>query len=245
MCILVLVVLIGMITTGVASAQTVMFDNSHGERFSPEGTGPLQLSGLAGTLQKAGARVVSCDTALTDATLKGVDGLIISGAFRPFNAEETDAVVRFLLRGGKVAIMLHIAPPLEGLLQRLEVAYTNGVIHERENIINGDPMNFRVTNLGSHPVLKGVETFSLYGVWGVKNTSDASRVIAATGPNAWIDLDGSKIPRKEATGSFGVAVAGTVGSGGFIVFGDDAIFQNKFLDRENQQLATNLAGWLK
>jgi hypothetical protein len=46
-------------------------------------------------------------------------------------------------------------------------------------------------------------------------------------------------------GSFGVVVSGDLGNGRFIVFGDDAIFQNKFLDNSNRQLAKNLARWLK
>jgi hypothetical protein len=29
----------------------------------------------------------------------------------------------------------------------------------------------------------------------------------------------------------------------FLVFGDDAIFQNKFMDAHNKALAANLAGW--
>jgi len=36
-----------------------------------------------------------------------------------------------------------------------------------------------------------------------------------------------------------------LGKGGFLVFGDDAIFQNKFMGTNNKALAANLAGWLK
>ena len=34
-----------------------------------------------------------------------------------------------------------------------------------------------------------------------------------------------------------VVYAGDLGKGGFLVFGDDAIFQNKFLDANNKALA--------
>lgn len=243
MCILVL--LAGGLFARDAAAQTVMFDNSHGERFLIDGTGPLQLSGLAQIIQEAGAKVATCEKELTDESLKGVDGLVISGAFRPLSPPEIDAVVRFLFRGGKLAVMLHIGPPLQSLLHRLEVGYTNGVIRERENILEGEPLNFRVTRLTPHPLTQGLSAFSLYGVWGVRNLSNSAQIIAATSPEAWVDLDGSKVQKKESTASFGVAVAGNLGNGGFVVFGDDAIFQNKFLDKDNRRLAANLAAWLK
>lgn len=42
-----------------------------------------------------------------------------------------------------------------------------------------------------------------------------------------------------------MVVAGSYGKGRFAVFGDDAIFQNRFLDADNRKLAANLARWLK
>ena len=48
----------------------------------------------------------------------------------------------------------------------------------------------------------------------------------------------------DAGGPFTVAVSGTLGAGLFAVFGDDAIFQNRYLDEDNGRLAANLSGWL-
>ncbi len=39
-------------------------------------------------------------------------------------------------------------------------------------------------------------------------------------------------------------VAGTAGQGRFVVCGDDALFQNRFLDADNQLLANQLVRWL-
>ena len=39
-------------------------------------------------------------------------------------------------------------------------------------------------------------------------------------------------------------VAGEIGKGGYIVFGDDAIFQNEFLERYNGPFAKNMVKWL-
>ncbi|HJV66737.1 MAG TPA: DUF4350 domain-containing protein [Geomonas sp.] len=240
-----LVMLLSVIGIGSATAQTVLVDNNHGERFTISEKGPLQLSGFADIIRESGAKIAPLNQPISDAALAGADSLVISGAFQPLRPEEIDALIRFMIRGGKVAVMLHIAPPLGSLLDRLGIEYTNGVIREHENIIDKNPQDFRSTRLGSHPVLKGVKEFSLYGVWGLRSVDDRSRVVASSSPKAWIDLQGDKVQKKENTGSFGVAVAGDVGKGGFLVFGDDAIFQNKFLDKNNKKLAANLAAWLK
>ncbi|NTW99050.1 MAG: DUF4350 domain-containing protein [Geobacteraceae bacterium] len=228
-----------------AAAQTVLIDSGHNERFKIGEKGPLQLSGFAEILQTAGARIEVLDEPISDKSLERADSLIISGAFAPLKPAEIEALVRFMQRGGKLAVMLHIAPPLKSLLDRLNISYTNGVILEEENVIDSVNLNFRVNRFGNHPVLQGVHAFSLYGAWGLINLDASARTIASTSPTAWIDLDKSKIRKKEATASFGVVIAGDIGKGGFLVFGDDAIFQNKFLDENNKKLAVNLADWLK
>ena len=227
------------------AAQKVLFDTGHGERFLTGEKGPLQLSGLAETFQAAGVEVETLGQPLSDATLAGADALVISGAFAALQPQEIEAVVRFVQKGGKLAVMLHIAPPLSALLDRLQISYTNGVILERENVIESDPLRFRVGRLSDHPVMQGVHEFSLHGAWGLINRNASTRIIAATSPQAWVDLDRDNIQKKDATASFGVVVAGELGKGGFLVFGDDAIFQNKFLDENNRQLAANLVTWLK
>lgn len=227
------------------AAQKVLFDNAHGERFQVGEKGPLQLSGLAEAFRNAGLQVEANDQPLTDATLSGASALIISGAFTPLLPSEIEAVTKFVQNGGKLAVMLHIAPPLTSLLDRLQITYTNGVILENENVIDGDAMRFKVTHLQDHPVLSGVTDFGVHGAWGLINLSDAARVVAATGQQAWVDLNLDKVQAKHETASFGVAIAGELGKGSFLVFGDDAIFQNKFLEGNNKVLAANLAAWLK
>ena len=50
--------------------------------------------------------------------------------------------------------------------------------------------------------------------------------------------------QRDAVQSFAVAIAGQSGNGRFVVFGDDAIFQNQFFKGNNQVLGRNLARWL-
>ena len=106
-------------------------------------------------------------------------------------------------------------------------------------------MNFQVTRLENHPLFQGIQHFSLHGVWALLDTRTGVRSIARTSPCAWIDLNGNgQFDKGDARQSFAVAVAGEIGKGRYVVFGDDAVFQNKFLKEGNLTLARNLAAWL-
>jgi hypothetical protein len=225
---------------------TLLFDEGHGQKFLIEDSGRLQLTGLAEIFRSQGFRVAARSVPLTDAALAEVDALVLSGPFRPYTAEEVTAISRFVDRGGRLAVMLHIGMPVAELLEQLGVGVSPGVIHDPDQAIDGDPLNFRVTQFAPHRLFAGVERFSLYGVWAVTNTKSNATVIAATGHGAWIGLgDNRRLPTSEADSSFGVAVAGHYGHGRFVVFGDDAVFQNGFLDDDNRRLARNLSVWLK
>ncbi len=221
----------------------ILFDQGHNQRFLIEEKGELQLSGLADILRGQGLQVASTKKPLNDEVLKDVAALVISGPFGTLTAEEVDSVVRFVERGGRLAAMLHIGSPLAGLLARLDIDHSNAVLHERNNVIDTD-INFRVTNLSGSPLFAGITQFSLYGVWAL-NPGKTGTSIAKTSPEAWVDLDGNKVLSEgDPVGAFSVAVAGTLGGGSYVVFGDDAIFQNRYLDENNLKLAGNLAGWL-
>jgi hypothetical protein len=236
-------ILAGSMPFAAEAAPTVVFDEGHGQRFTVSDPGELQLSKLADTLRASKITVTQVATPLSDDTLKGVAGLVISGAFKPLQPEEVEAVARFVQNGGRLAITLHIAPPLDSLLTRLDVDYSNSILHERKNVIDKD-INFRVADLSANQLFSGIDSFSAYGVWALKPGASSSS-IARTSPEAWIDLKGNNILSEgDAIGAFAVVVMGTLGKGDFVVFGDDAIFQNRFLDDNNRKLAINLGTWL-
>jgi hypothetical protein len=223
----------------------VLFDMAHGERFLPGDEGPLGLSTFAGALKGKGVVLTPHKETITDTALAGKAGIIISGPFAPFAPAEIDALVRYVEQGGAVAIMLHIAPPAAPLLHRLGVASANGVIREQQRLIGNEPLNFNVKPAAGHLLMKGVESLSFYGAWALLPVASHAQTIAATSEHAWIDRDGDrKLTPPDGVQSFAVAVDGTLGKGRFVVFGDDAIFQNQFLKDGNRILATNLAQWL-
>ena len=230
----------------VLAAPVVLIDQSHDQRFVIEKDGPLYLSSFAAILKEEGLLVKSSTEHLSDEILSGVDAVVISGPFRSIDSAEIEVLLRFIKQGGRLSVMLHIGLPFSDLLHRLQVDFSNGVLNEQENIIDKNTKNFMVKALGTHPLFAGLNYFSLYGGWALMNTASSAGIIASTSPKAWVDLNGDgKLSDGDAMDSFGVVVAGEYGAGRFVVFGDDAIFQNKFLDENNRQLAKNLARWIK
>lgn len=226
-------------------APIILVDEGHGQRFLVGEEGPLHLSRAASVFRREGVELRPLREPFSDDSLSGVRALIISGPFQPILPSEVDAVIRFLERGGNLAILIHIPSPFGPLLDRLDVNFTNVVIHEQNGVIGEDTANFRVTNLSQHPLFDSLFRFSLYGGWGLDSLSPTSRVIARTSPAAWLDADGDKmLSRGDMVGSFGVVVAGARGAGRFVVIGDDAVIQNRFLDQENERLVTNLVHFL-
>lgn len=221
----------------------ILFDQGHNQRFLIEETGELQLSKFADIMRGQGTHVAAIKKPLNDAALKDAAALVISGPFESLTSEEVEAVARFIGRGGRLAAMLHVGPPLAGLLARLDLDHSNAVLHERNNVIDADT-NFRVTALSGSPLFAGLTHFSVYGCWAL-DPGKAGTPLAQTSPDAWVDLDGNKkYSDGDVNAVFNVAVSGTFGAGGFIVFGDDAIFQNRYLDKDNGRLAANLSAWL-
>ena len=223
----------------------VLFDEGHAQQFRAGSDGPLDLSGLAALFFDHDASVGTSREAITDNALSNVDVLIISGPFAPILPAEMEAITRFLDNGGRLCVMLHIAAPAADLLHQLDVSISNGVIRERENIIGDDPVNFRVTRLAPDTLTKDLPGFDVYGAWALLSTGGDATIVARTSPLAWIDLNGDHtLGPADAVQSFAVAVAGPRGKGRFAVFGDDAIFQNRFLVGDNLLLGKHLVSWL-
>lgn len=231
----------------LSAGPKVLFDQGHAQAFTIEKEGELQLGNLAERFRDNGWQVASTNHPLTTHLLAGIDALIISGAFKPLSEEEVKALGMFLNNGGRLAVMLHIAPPLVPLLGKLGVASANGVVREGEInlVLDDEPLNFKVTNLKEHPLTKGLDYFSIYGGWPLLPTHQIASAIAITSPTAWVDLNkDDMLSLKDAMQEFAVLISGKIGKGEFAVFADDALFQNRFLKGENIKLADNLSRWL-
>lgn len=244
--IITLALLAGLIPSRALAQHMVLFDQGHGQPFTAGQSEPLGLSGLADIFREAGYATATESGPLSATRLAHIDVLIVSGAMYPFSANEIEVVTDFLARGGSLCTMLHIASPMAPLLGRLGVVASNGVLHEPDGNIEGNDLSFRITRLAPHPLFMGIEQFNLYGGWALLADGPGVANIALTSPAAWINLNGKRTRDAADTiiQQFAVAVTGTYGRGRFVVFGDDAIFQNKFLTEGNLALGRKLAAWL-
>jgi hypothetical protein len=232
-------------TSTLAYHPRVIFDQGHGQVFVIEKESDLHLSKLAHTFLDQGYEVSSTSHPLTAQLLDNTDALVISGAFTPFAASEIAEIARFIERGGRLTLMIHIGQPIQPLLYRLGVEIANGVIHEEQHIIDKEPLNFRTNSLRPHPLTLGLKSFALYGTWPLRPITPSGQTLAYTSSRSWVDLSGDKRrSRGDAVQAFGVLVGNRIGHGELMVFGDDALFQNRFLTGSNQDLAVNLARWL-
>jgi hypothetical protein len=232
--------------TVLADPPRLLFDQGHRQAFVIEQQGPLQLSKLANLFQQQGWRIDSTTDALTEQNLANVDALVISGAFRPLTAAEIDAVLRFIDRGGKLSVMIHIGQPLLPLLHKLGVDVGNRVINEKQNQSNGKPSDFTVISIKPHPLTLGLQQFSIYGGWPLRAFEPAGRALASSSPHSWVDLNqDQQLSKGDLISPFAVLISGDYGRGSFAIFADDAIFQNQFLHGGNRILGENLGRWLK
>lgn len=223
----------------------VLFDQGHGQVFLIERQGDLDLSSFANLFKDSGFEIRTGLTKISPELLSGVDSIIISGPFKPFSSDEIIEIKKFIERGGSLAIMIHVAPIIKDLLNNLGLAFTPGSINETNDIIGAMGKDFLVRKLEKHPLFDGLKSFAVYGSWGLLPQSDYTSVIAKTGANAWIDRNNNnKFDDNDIHGEFGIIVTGNYGKGKFIVFGDDALFQNRFLKEGNLQLGKNLVRWL-
>ncbi len=233
------------LSTPSVAAPVVLFDESHGQQFLIGKNDPLDLSELAMLYRNNGFTVISHSDGLSRETLVSVDVLVLSGPFMPLSGSELEAVVEFVNAGGGVATMLHIAPPLRDLLHYFDIDFTNGTLRETSQIIDDNPLNFKVSILVEHPITAGLDSFSIYGAWALRGTAAHTMVLAETSQHSWVDLNrDNQFTEGDAAQAFGVMVAGEIGKGRYVVLGDDAIFQNRFLDESNRKLALNLVNWL-
>ena len=234
------------IAAPAVAAPVILFDESHAQQFLVGADGPLDLSGLAAAYRENGIQVKSSAGPLNGAELSSVDVLVLSGPFRPLDKDEVQVVLDFVRNGGGLAVMLHIPSPALSLLRQLDIDVANGTLHEEDAAIEGNSLYFKVSRLAVHPLFAGLEGFSVYGSWALRGAAEHVSIVAVTGQNGWVDLDhDNRFSSADAMQAFGVVAAGQLGEGRYVVFGDDALFQNRFLDESNRRLALNLANWLR
>lgn len=224
----------------------VLFDQAHGQQSLIENTDLFGLSDLAENFKQHTFDVQSSREPLTDQSLNNVAVLVISGARTPLSGQEIQALHTYLNKGGQLCLLLDAKETLSPLLQSLNIAVSNGLIHAQTSPAAPEAQtDFFVTDLAPHPLTKGLRQFKLSSSWAL-NTSLEANSIAKTGPQTWIDLNGNNArDGNDAQQAFSVVVTGQLGHGHFVLFADSTIFQNRSFRSHNQKLAENLSSWFK
>ena len=222
------------------------FDSSHGEIFSAFGDGPLDYTDFGRMMGETGFDVIERAEPLSPASLADIHLLIIAGPTRPFEDTEVETIHQFVINGGRLLVLLHIAPPVARLTESFSIFVSNFVISEPEETLQGNPQDFGVTRFTDHKLTQGLSRISVYGTWGLL-AEDPARIIAETSPEAWVDLDrNARVDDEEPRQSFGIIAVAQPGKGRVVVVADDAPFATRFLsEADNRVLAGNILQWLK
>lgn len=231
--------------SGNAVSAQVYFDTSHRVIFHPTSDEHLGLKRFVSFFSEHGDYVEIGDYPLTILDTGAIDVLIIPGAMVPYSKEEIALIVKYVNNGGKLLVLLHIAPPLARLTERFGIILSSAVISENENLIEGQSQDFYVRDMVAHEITKGVSEIALYGSWGLL-AEGAGKVIASTSNNAYADFNRNRrFDYGEPKARMGVVAVADYGEGKVVVVADDAPLANAFLDvADNRKLAENIVAWL-
>ncbi len=224
----------------------IIFDEGHGQPFSISKEGDLHLGKFARVFKDAGFEVSTITEKITYDKIKEAKALVISGAFKELDKEETSAIFKFAEEGGRVLINLHIPHPLTDLLKQFEAESTKIPIADDSSPLKDKKVDFGVSDLSQHRIFKDLKRFFVYGSWGLKTQSTKIKVLAKSSSSSYLDFNrNGRLDNGEEKGPFALILEAEVGKGSFILIGDDTLFQNIFLTDYNLKLAENLAGYFK
>ncbi|MBE9528438.1 MAG: hypothetical protein IME99_04290 [Proteobacteria bacterium] len=230
-----------------SSKFSVAFDASHGEIFSPAGTGTLHYSDFNKEFVDAGAATYISKEPITVETLSKYNTYIIAGPTQEFTEAEIGAFHQYVAHGGNLLVLLHISSPVARLTESFGILVSNVVISEGVDIIKDESQDFYVTRLADHPVTKGIQRLAVYGTWGLMAEADATS-LANTSKEAWGDANRNRtFDEGEQKAQYTLIAANSRrGAGNVLVVADDAPFANLFYNTaENRTLGKNIVEWFK
>lgn len=231
--------------TGTLHAGEAIFDISHHVIFQPDSEKPLGLKKFVNLFESMGSKAVLSEKNISPETLSRADVLIIPGSMRAYSKEEIDRIQLYVIEGGSLLVLLHIAPTLARVTERFGIILSNFVVSESINTIGGQSQDFYAKDIASHPVTKGIKSVALYGAWALLTEGNAKTVVS-TSARAWGDINRNRMfDGGEPAQKFGLIAATDFGKGKVVVVADDAPLANAFIgEADNMGLAKNIINWL-
>ena len=220
-------------------APVVAFDMNHREIFTPFAERRLNYATFYQMFETDGFTTKLAAEELTSEYLKNIDTLVIYGAMRPLMSREILAITKFVKRGGKLLILLHISSPLAELTKKFNILVSNYIVLDPVGKI-GKANDFYVANLAKHPLNTGVESLAVYGSWGVKAIKEA-KTIALTSAKAWMEQNGNQLKDNfEISEMIGIVAINEAKGGRVIVIADDAPFLDEFINQRSEEHTSEL-----
>ena len=245
------VVLLLLVAMTTASAQEtkgdVLFDQAHGQLFSPIKDGGLDYSAFAGMFNNAGHATRITQMRVNAPMLHATAALVVSGPFQEFTPAEISAVSEWVSQGGKLIVLLHISQSVARLTEVFGITVSNVPVHERaeDKLIDHASTDFTVTPSEKHEILQGVGAIDFYGSFALLPEGKNVRTLAMTSAESFADINGSNaFDEGDVAQPFCVMAVATWGKGGVLVLGDDAMLSNTFIGKaDNGLLAANIVRW--
>ncbi len=227
----------------------VLFDQGHGQLFSPFKSDGLSYSLFASLFTKAGFECRTSQATITPRSLQNVSAYIVSGAFRTFDAAEIKVLNDYVQKGGKVVILLHTSEPVARLTESFGIVVSNVPVRETDPglLIDQSALNFLVQPNPDHGLTKGIGKLAFYGVFALLAEGKECTLLASTTRTSYADLDANgRWNSGDPTQSFGVVALSSHHAGGVLVIGDDALFSNPLItEADNLAFAQRIVEWLR
>ncbi len=244
----ILPLLVILAAASIAHADNILFDISHRVVFHPDSSKQFGLKELLTRFQQHGHRVSlnEEEDRLSEKSLEGIDTLVLPGPIHSYNSFEVDLIEGFVLKGGNLLVLVHIAPPLARITERFGIILSNVVISEKNNLIGTSTQDFYARDIRRHPVTADIEKIAFFGSWALLSES-GSETLISTSNEAWADANRNRVhDQGEPVRSFGLMAAAESGLGKVVVIADDAPLANGFIRHtDNSILADNIIIWFK
>jgi ABC-type uncharacterized transport system involved in gliding motility auxiliary subunit len=251
--------------------KTVYFLEGHGENPIDGSNGGAEegYQQAAEALRNENYKIEKLLLAAKSDVPEDADVVVIAGATRLMLDEESDALDRYLKRGGAVLILIdpRVRTDLVAKLVEWGVELGDDIVVDRELALFGRATTpFASQYAPNHPITRDLREYTMFHVVrSVKPSADAGdrfTEIVLTGSESWAERDlerfftegRAEFDGEDLSGPVPIAVAGTVlfeamddvsQEARLVVFGDADFASNQMLGRyQNRDLFVNTVNWL-
>lgn len=218
----------------------------------------------AEALQKIASVTIRKSGKISYSVLKNYDILIIASFKENYSISEVDAIMEFVENGGGLLMLGDYRSPNNSISRSFDVLFSSGeaIVADKKaetfsstvsrEVTLGGLLHSEllITDIGNHPVMRGVEKIALY-VGLPLSSYESGTVVARTSEDSWADtICKGKLGTKDADeleGPFDIILIMERGEGRAVFFGGSWSFFNWVMDEKGHQnldFLENAVAWL-